>query len=193
MSPQCRHESVLAYDLSEEEKTLVLYRLNQTLQQGSGSSEKNFNADLNMKFLTPHGRCERAKSLLTSRATHNDPTTASKQGDYSPEMLLSSVADENSATNKKYRSSTKGQAPHSRISAPSQFFNCADCGSFYVNVSAESNVYPLKTILQRKDLPLSFDNATSSFGSTWPRSSGRISNQNNLEAFADALCALCSG
>ena len=97
-------------------------------------------------FLTPGIRGARAKSLLTTRASKNLPTTGSPEGDSidreetDGERFSAILAHHNASSSKKYRSNTKSR--HSnlnpRLVAPSSFHNCADCGSFYVSVSVSS-------------------------------------------------------
>ena len=138
----CKHPLVLTYELDEFDKEDFCERLCDLLQQSSSTVETG-KGEFSLNFLTPSIRGQRAKSLLTTRASKNIQSTESKNDDWEGDdrlLFTKGTIDggDGPSSLKKARSNTRirrAGGSSSRLPAPAVFHNCAACGSFYINVS----------------------------------------------------------
>ena len=141
-APPCKHPRVLTYELDEQDKEDFCERLCDLLQHSTSTVESS-KGEFSLNFLTPCIRGQRAKSLLTTRASKNVQSTESNVDDWEGDdrlLFTKGTIDggDGPSSLKKARSNTRTRragGSSSRLPAPAVFHNCAACGSFYINVS----------------------------------------------------------
>ena len=144
----CKHAHILTYELSANDQADFCRRLDLVLKQNGANDSLVQNNEFSLNFLTPSIRGQRAKSMLatTRDSKNNVQSTISNINEWSPEDQLLTNQDDQMSSIQKYRSNsrrpTKGK---SRLPAPQVFRNCAQCGAFFINVSAITSVTLVKS------------------------------------------------